>query len=177
MLVYTLERGRCLQVLLKISFNKMTRIESLIFTLTFLIVTGCGSEKAENKPDHQVVSEKLTTGTWVNTYTTFDAVQNSIFDGIVLEFTSNSDFTGGTYEVTGMDPQFADIGVWNEMGTWSFEESQSTYNTNTLIRGDGISMVMSLNVNGENDGFLSFNFSIPSNAGLVGGWRFDFELQ
>ena len=133
-----------------------------IFLLFFIL--SCGNNK---QPDLELtdpldIQANLLNGKWIlknETSATRDGSVVSDFKNLTLSFSGSSN-SGGTYSTSNS----IDSDVWQNSGTWSFQNNEKS----KLLRNDNVLMNISVTQ-------TTLRISFTVEGGLkVGNWIFDF---
>jgi hypothetical protein len=155
-------------------FKKLLAISALFSLLVFM---GCGPDDDPEVPAGKATSDQLTDGTWIPSGVSNANQPRDEWADFTVSFSSNTDFTGGTYATTGLPSEDTDQIVWKPSGTWEFGEEGTKFNV--MIRdGDTdvpVSLVVDTNEDGS-EGTLNMQFElVDPNAraeGFFGKWVF-----
>ncbi len=151
---------------------------AVIFSLIIFISCGGNGKKPPAEPQGKAKSEELASGDWSPTSVTLDGTGRTEWDNFSLSFGTNSDFTGGSYQATGVPTDDGASDVFRTSGTWAFvENSDGTLNLDRIIKDGDTNNLVSVTV-GANQ--LTLSFTVPAASGRTEGfdglWIFTFSL-
>jgi hypothetical protein len=156
---------------------------------SLVVLVGCkkgGKDTPDPEdPEGKATAEALAANAWTPTAVSLDDVPRDEWSDFSITFSPNSDFTGGTYSVSGMPTEENSAWVFKPNGgSWEFvENSDGSLDLSNVIKdGDSENVVaIVLNVADDNSsGTLRMTFTAVDPTakldGFDGAWVFSFEF-